>query len=108
MSTASTAAAPQAPEKLLRKSKGKRPHFFADPAIDQVMSMIVAMAGELSIVYDRLDTMERLLDTKGTVSRADIEAYRADAAVEKERAARREQSLHRIFRVIDLVKEKSE
>lgn len=101
-------ATPQPPEKLLRKSKGKRPHFFADPAIDQVMSMIVAMAGELSIVYDRLDTMERLLDSKGTVSRADIEAYRADASVEKERAARREQSLHRIFRVIDLMKEKSE
>jgi hypothetical protein len=85
--------------KLPRHSKGKRPYFFDDPAIDQLMTFIIELTAEVSVVYDRLDTVERLLAAKGTVSREDIENYRAPDAVEAERMARRDAYLKRVFRM---------
>ena len=85
--------------KLPRRAKGKRPQFFEDPAIDQMMTFILELATEVSVVYDRLDTMERLLDKKGTISRADVEAYRPDEKIEAERMARRDAYLKRVFRM---------
>ena len=90
---------PETQVRLPRVSKGKRPQFFDDPAIDQMMTFIIELSAEVSVVYDRLDTVERLLDTKGTISRADIEAYRAPDAVEAERMARRDAYLKRVFRM---------
>ena len=90
---------PETQVRLPRVAKGKRPQFFDDPAIDQMMTFIIELSAEVSVVYDRLDTVERLLDTKGTVSRADIEAYRASEAVETERMARRDAYLKRVFRM---------
>ena len=82
-----------------RFSDQPQPSFFDDPASDQLMTFIVELASELSVVYDRLDTVERLLDTQGTVSRADIEGYRAPDDVEAERTARRDAFLKRVFRM---------
>ena len=85
--------------KIPRFSDQPQPSYFDDPANDQMMTFIVELASELSVVYDRLDTVERLLDTNGTVSRADIEAYRAPEDVEMERVARRDAFLKRVFRM---------
>lgn len=85
--------------RLPRVSKGKRPSFFNDPAIDQMMTFIIELSAEVSVLFDRVDTVERLLDAKGTVSRADIENYRAPDAVEAERAQRRDGYLKRVFRM---------
>jgi hypothetical protein len=84
---------------LPRRAKGERPYFFDDPAIDQLHAMFLALSAELSVAYDRIDTLERLLEKKGLVPRADVEAYRPDDAVEGERAARRNEYLQRIFRI---------
>ena len=88
------------PIKITPVNRGQRPAFFDDPAIDQLMAVVMAMSAELSVVTDRVDTIERLLDTKGTLHRADIEAYRPDAAVHSERTERRNEYIARIFRVI--------
>lgn len=85
--------------KLPRHSKGKRPYFFDDPAIDQMMTFLVELTAEVSVVYDRLDTVERLLESKGTISRKDIKAYRASGDVEAERMTRRDKYLKRVFRM---------
>lgn len=84
---------------LPRTAKGKRSVFFDDPAIDQMMTFIVELSAEVSVVFDRLDTVERLLDEKGTISRDDIEAYRPNEEVEAARNARREGYLKRVFRM---------
>jgi hypothetical protein len=72
------------------KAKGKRPQYFEDPAIDRTLSILLAVAGEVSVLRERLDTVERLLETKGTISRADIDAYQPgrDAAYERGLAAK--------------------
>ncbi len=37
------------PVKLPRRSRGPKPQFFSDPAIDHLMAMIIALTGELSV-----------------------------------------------------------
>ena len=86
--------------KITPAVRGKRPAFFDDPAIDQLMAVIMAMSAEMSVVYDRVDTIERLLDKKGTLSRDDIEAYRPDQDVEDERNTKRNEYIARLFRII--------
>ncbi len=74
------------------KPKGARPKYFDDPAIDRLLSIVMALAGEVAVVRERLDTVERLLDAKGSISRADIEAYAPDRSAGHERGL-----LHREF-----------
>ena len=68
-----------------KKAKGKRPAYFEDPATDRMLSMLMALVGEVSVLRERLDTVERLLEAKGSLTRADIEAYTPDLAAGKER-----------------------
>lgn len=84
---------------LPRSSKGPRPHFFDDPAIDQVMTIVIELMTEVAVMRERMDTIERLLDTNGVVSRADVESYRADPAAEAERVAWRHAYLKRVMRM---------
>lgn len=86
--------------KLPRASKGKRPSFYKDPAVDRLFAVVTALTAEVSVLWDRVDTVERLLDRDGTVSRAQIEGYRPDDAVEAERTARRDAFIGRVFQVI--------
>lgn len=81
-----------------KKAKGKRPHYFDDPAIDRTLSIVMALAGEVSVLRERLDTVERLLDAKGTINRADIEAYQPDRAAGAERGLVTKQFVARILR----------
>lgn len=85
--------------RLPRVSKGKRPHFFDDPSLDQMMTFLLELMAETSALRDRVDTIERLLDTRGSISRADIEAYRADDATESERTAWRQAFIARVLRM---------
>lgn len=85
--------------KLPRVSKGKRPHFFDDPAVDQVMTFVLELMTEVAVVRERLDTVERLFDAKHLISRSDVENYKADAVVESERTAWREAFVQRVLRM---------
>ena len=85
--------------KLPRVTKGKRPYFFDDPSVDQVMTFFLELRTEVMVLRDRQDTIERMLDAKGTVSRADIKAYIPDADVEAERTAERAAFVGRVLRI---------
>lgn len=84
---------------LPRTTQGKRPQFFDDPAIDQMMTFMIELATEVSVVRERLDTIERLLETQGSVTRAAIEAFIPSATLEAERAGARDAYLKRVFRM---------
>lgn len=88
--------------RLRRRAKGARPYFFDDPTSDKLLSIVMALAGEVSVLNDRLDTALRLLEERGTLSRADLEAHRPDAAARAERDAWREEFLGRILRVVHI------
>lgn len=80
------------------KAKGKRPAYFDDPGSDRMLSILMAVVGEVSVVKERLDTVERLLDAKGTISRADIEAYAPDRDAARERGTMTAEYIARIMR----------
>ncbi len=80
------------------KAKGKRPQYFEDPAIDRTLSIVMAIAGELSVLRERMDTIERLLEAKGSISRADIETYVPDRTAGAERALLTKEYIARILR----------
>ncbi len=88
--------------RLRRRAKGARPYFFDDPTCDKLLSIIMGLAGEVSVLQDRLDTTLRLLEERGTLSRADLEAYQPDAEVRTERDAWREEFLGRLLRVVHI------
>lgn len=67
------------------RAKGHRPEYFEDPAIDRLLSLTMALVGEVSVLRERFDTIERLLDAKGTINRAEIEAYQPDRVAGEER-----------------------
>lgn len=90
---------------MAQKAKGERPAFFNDPQIDKLLAIIMALAGEVCVLRERLDTIERLAEVKGLVSRQDIEAYTADETSAAEREQWRAEYLERILRVIDQEKE---
>lgn len=83
-----------------RKAKGKRPTFFNDPQIDTVMGIVMALAGEVSVLRERLDSVERLAAAKGLFTQDDIEAYRPDDAVMAERERWRAEYIERVLRVV--------
>ena len=83
---------------LPRQSKGSRPRFFEDPSIDQVMTFMLELMAEVTSIRERLDTVETLLETRGRVTRADIEAYQPSPAEQSRRAAWADGFIQRVMR----------
>ena len=55
-----------------------------EPSVDRVMKVVVALARETYVLKDRLGIVERKLDEKGVVTRADLDDYKPTADDEKE------------------------
>jgi hypothetical protein len=85
--------------RLPRLTKGKRPYFFEDKSVDQLMTFFLELMTEVMVLRDRQDTLERMLDEKGTVSREDLRRYIPDADVEAERNAERAAFIDRVLRI---------
>ena len=85
---------------MARKAKGKRPTFFDDPQIDKVVGIVMALAGEVSVLRERLDTIERIAAAKGLFTQDDIEAYRPDETVAAARDTWRAEYIERVLRVV--------
>ena len=87
--------------RLPRVPKGRRPQFFAEPGVDQLFGIVTALTAELSAACERLETMERLLERRGALLRAEIETYSPDNAEAAERTAAREALIERVFQVLE-------
>lgn len=82
----------------VRRAKGKRPDYFDDPAIDRLLSITMALVGEVSVLRQRLDTVERLLEGKGQVTKTEIEGYEPDAQAAQERGVETKAYIARVMR----------
>jgi hypothetical protein len=61
------------------------PTYFADPAMDRIMGVVLAMATELFVTRDRLHALEKELATSGHLKRAELDAEpQNDAARQKD------------------------
>lgn len=89
-----------------RKAKGKRPIFFEDRQVEQLMNITMALAGELAVTRERLDTIERLLEKADIVKKVDIETYVPDSKqAEDERQLAQQEYISRILRIIQQERE---
>ena len=74
--------------------KGKRPDFLGDPDKEKLLSMVLALTGELAVTRLRLDTIERMLG----VDQAAIDAYAPDTQAGQERGEWLREYIARIMR----------
>ena len=91
-----------------RPARGKRPQYFDEPALDQLHATLLAVTAELSVLHDRFDLIERVLETKGVVTREDIESFSLDDQARAERGEHREQLIRRLFRSVTELRDKLE
>jgi hypothetical protein len=77
-------------DRLPRGVKGGRPAFHAEPAIDRLVQMVLALTAEVSVLSDRLAAVEAMTGV-------DPEAHAPDASERAQREARREALLERVL-----------
>ncbi|HEY9090141.1 hypothetical protein [Parasphingorhabdus sp.] len=82
---------------MKREAKGKRPSFYEDQALDQMMSMIMVLAGEVSVLADELDSTHRVMKAHGIDIASEIAELEFDDEALEMREARRQQMLDRLF-----------
>jgi len=95
---AKKAATKRAP--MPRAAKGKRPQYFEDPAVDKLHLMVMALIEELSVMRDRLDTVERLIEKHGLFQVQEIEDFFPDLKADAERTGRRIAYIRRVMKGI--------
>lgn len=92
--------APDPKIKRLRTAKGRRPYFFDDPNIDRLLAMLMSLAGEISVLRDRLDTHERLAEKRTWSAYKEVEAFEPSQEVMDWRDKSRADYLDRILRIM--------
>jgi hypothetical protein len=92
---------PAAPLRLPRVPKGKRPQFFAEAGVDQLFGIVTALTAELSVAFERIETLERILEKHGALHRSEIDAHQPDAAESAARTVAREALIERVFQVLE-------
>ena len=91
---------------LPRVAKGKKPIYLDERSIDNLMAMIMTLTQEISVLRDRVDTIEKLLVNKKSITLEDIETFEPDDDLIKERKDRRQMLLKRVLLPIDKELEK--
>jgi hypothetical protein len=81
------------------KPAGKRPYFLT-PEVERVMAITMAVAQELAVARERVDTLERLLEQKGIIARDEIEGFAPDPAAAAARGLWVQEYLARILRIV--------
>lgn len=82
---------------MIRDAKGKRPGFYDSPVLDQMMSMIMVLAGEVAVLGDHIDSIERVAALNGLDLAGGIAALELDQNALEIREARRQAMLERLF-----------
>ena len=86
---------------LPRTARGKRPRFHEQDAIDRLIAIVLALTSEVSVLRDRLDTVELLGARAGWLSADSIESFVPDMDGRERREASREASLGRVLHILD-------
>jgi len=94
-------AAAAAPVRLPRVPKGGRARFFAEAGTDQLFGIVTALTAELSVAFERIETLERILEKHGALQRSEIESHQPDAAEAAARTVAREALIERVFQVLE-------
>jgi hypothetical protein len=78
----------------------RRPIPKQDPEIERLMAMCAALASEVTVLRERLDTHERLAAPHGVFSPEAVDSYEPDAEAMAHRDQVRQGQIRRIFRAL--------
>jgi hypothetical protein len=79
----------------------KKKHQFEDPAMDILLGIVMSLGNEVYALRDRLRIIEKTLEAKGMISRADVEAYKPTPEEEEEIRKDNDAFIARLFRVFE-------
>lgn len=82
-----------------QKAKGKRPYFLDNADAERVLNVVLALAQEHAVLRERVDTLERLLQSKGVLAIAEIENFKADAELSAVRSTQMNAYLSKLLRI---------
>lgn len=94
--------------KLQQRARGERPRYFEDPAVDKVLAITLALAGEVAVLRERIDSIERLSAAGVTPSPQAVDAYRPNAEVRAAREQWRDGFLEQVLRIVHQEREAME
>lgn len=69
--------------------------------MDILLGIVVSLGNEVYVLRDRLRIIEKMLEAKGTISRADVEAYKPTPEEEEEIRKDNDAFMARLFRVFE-------
>jgi hypothetical protein len=86
---------------LPRTIRGGRQFFFDDPAIDKLVSMLLALSGEVWVLRERLAAVEGVAAAKRAFTTEDVEGYEFSPSELQRLGAMRGEFIGNLFRVLD-------
>ena len=81
-------------------TKGKRSVFFEDPAVDHLMSMVLALGSDLWSLRERVYVLESVAESKGILLSEDVEGFELTQAQQQELADMRQEFIDRMMFVL--------
>lgn len=88
------------PPPIQKTVRGARPQFHDNASVDRLISVVTTLAQEVSVLRDRVDTLERLGTEAGWLKDGAVDDYRPSETVRKVREQAREAYLDRLFYVL--------
>ncbi len=82
------------------KAKGRRPYFLEDKAVERVLNITMAVASEVAVMHERLDTIERLLGSKNILQTYEIETFTPNPDEAEERQRWHATYVARVLRIV--------
>ncbi|MBM4213858.1 MAG: hypothetical protein FJ179_09100 [Gammaproteobacteria bacterium] len=85
---------------MRRTIRGGRPYFFADPAIDKLLNMLVVLGSEVWTLRERLAALEAIQIRQGGLAAGELDAHEFSAEDESRLAAERKEFIDSLFRIL--------
>ncbi|GGY38566.1 hypothetical protein GCM10007148_03600 [Parvularcula lutaonensis] len=82
------------------KAKGKRPWFLDNTDAERVLNITLVLMQEVAVMRERLDTIERLLERDGNITREAIEAFEPSKQEADERGLWQQEFIARCLRIL--------
>ena len=83
-----------------RVPKGVRPVFLDDADSERLLSMLLALAAEVSVLAEEVDTLRELLAEAAVLAPGAAERHAPSAAAAERRARRRRALIQRMLRIV--------
>jgi hypothetical protein len=87
-------------EPMRRTIRGGRPYFFADPAIDKILNMVVVLSSEVWTLRERLAAFEMIEVRQGGLAAGEIDAFDFSPEQEAKLAGERKEFIDSVFRIL--------